>query len=152
LYVANNRDNSISAYLIDSNSGALTAVSGSPFAAGTNPVGTAVDPTGRFLYVANNGSHNHGAGPLAGANVSAYTINASTGALTAVSGSPFAGPRPWGIAVDPTGRFLYVTNDATDNVSAYTISPGTGALTAVSGSPFAEGAGWGIAIATVTGP
>ena len=39
-----------------------------------------VTGAGKFVYVANHGT----------ANVSGYTINASTGALTAISGSPFS--------------------------------------------------------------
>jgi 6-phosphogluconolactonase len=66
------------------------AVAGSPFGAGTNPIAVAVDPTGKFAYVTNVGS----------ANVSAYAINATSGALTPVAGSPFAaGTNPVGIAV-----------------------------------------------------
>lgn len=44
------------------------------------PTSVAVDPSGKFAYVANNGS----------SDVSAFTINTATGALTAVVGSPFA--------------------------------------------------------------
>jgi 6-phosphogluconolactonase (cycloisomerase 2 family) len=48
-----------------------------------------VSPNGSFLYVANGGSN----------NVSAFTINSSTGVLAAVAGSPFsAGTTPSGIA------------------------------------------------------
>jgi DNA-binding beta-propeller fold protein YncE len=53
----------------------------------------AVDPTGKFAYVAN----------AFGNNVSAYSIGAN-GALTPVTGSPFAaGTAPFSVAVDPTG-------------------------------------------------
>ena len=73
-------------------------------------------------------------------NVSAYTINATTGALTPVPGSPFeAGLRPFSVVVDPTGKFAYVANYGSNNVSAYTINAATGALTPVPGSPFAAG-------------
>jgi len=41
--------------------------------------------------------------------------------------------------VDPTGKFVYVTNHFTNNVNGYTIDPTTGALTAITGSPFAAG-------------
>jgi 6-phosphogluconolactonase len=44
----------------------LTPVTGSPFAAGHNPVSVAVEPTGKYPYVA-NGNDN---------NVSAYSIAA----------------------------------------------------------------------------
>jgi DNA-binding beta-propeller fold protein YncE len=94
--------------------------------------------TRHFLYITNNGSN----------NVSAYMINPSTGALTAVTGSLFpVGTSPIGIAVHPTGKYLYVANTYSDSVSAFTINPITGALKELSGSPFAGAAGpEGIAI------
>ncbi len=56
--------------------------------AGTAPSGITIEPNGQFLYVANGNSD----------NVSAYTI-LGTGALTALSGSPFpAENTPVGIA------------------------------------------------------
>src|SRR5690348_15242045 len=51
-YVANKGSNNVSAFTIDPRTGALTAV-GSPAAAGTSPLSVAVDPTGKFAYVAN---------------------------------------------------------------------------------------------------
>ena len=48
-YVANNGDNTVSAYTIDSSTGALRAVAGSPFAAGRGPGSMTVDPSGRFV-------------------------------------------------------------------------------------------------------
>src|SRR5450631_400176 len=77
-----------------------------------------------FAYVANNGG-----------GVSAYTINAGTGALTPMAGSPFAaGTSPTSVTVSPNGAFAYVANANSANVSAYTINGGTGALTPVAGS------------------
>ena len=90
----------------------------------------AVDPKGKFAYVANAGGYQ---------GVSAYTINATSGALTPVAGSPFAAGWPRGVAVDPKGKFAYVTNYYSDNVSAYTINASSGALTQLAGSPFAAG-------------
>ncbi len=46
-------DSGVSAYTIDATSGALKPVAGSPFAAGSGPISIAVDPTGKFAYVAN---------------------------------------------------------------------------------------------------
>ena len=58
-------------------------LSGSPFASnGTTPTALTVDPNGQFLYVANSGSN----------SVSAYSIDAATGALTAVGLPTAAGP------------------------------------------------------------
>jgi DNA-binding beta-propeller fold protein YncE len=129
-YVTNwGTSNNVSAYSIGAN-GALTPVPGSPFAAGRGPFSVAVDPTGKFAYVANLVDH----------NVSAYRIG-TNGALTSVTGSPFAAGRaPHSVAVDPTGKFAYVANLIDNNVSAYRIGA-DGALTQLTTSPFAAGAG-----------
>ena len=54
-YVVNQVSNSVSAYRIGEN-GALAPVPGSPFATGTLPLSVAVDPLGKFVYVANGDS------------------------------------------------------------------------------------------------
>jgi 6-phosphogluconolactonase len=141
-YVVNTGDNTVSAYTINSATGALRAVAGSPFAAGENDSSVTVDPSGRFVYVTNvciSSADCSG-------TVLAYTINRSTGALSKISGSPFAaGSDPFSVTVDPTGRFAYVANVCSDcsagSISAYTISSSTGALHPVAGSPFAAGQG-----------
>ena len=87
-----------------------------------------VDPTGQFAYVTG-----HQFGP---AGISAFTIDATTGSLTPVPGSPFpTGALTGAPVVDPTGRFLYVTSALGDQLWAYAIDA-TGALTPVPGSPF----------------
>ena len=86
----------------------------------------AVHPSGKFVYVANR----TGAFYL----VSAYIVNAATGALTSVAGSPFAVDGV-GITVDPSGRFAYVERPGV--VSVYAIDAVTGALTAIPGAQFA---------------
>jgi 6-phosphogluconolactonase (cycloisomerase 2 family) len=140
-YVANNLSFNVSGYRIDPTTGTLTAIGGSPFAAGLLPTSVAVDPTGKFAYVTNEMS----------SDVSGYTIDPTTGALTAISGSPFlsggSGSRPFSIAVGPTGKFAYVANNSPGNVSAYTINPTTGALTPISGSPFPAGGAGSFSVA-----
>jgi 6-phosphogluconolactonase len=79
-YVVDANDRSVSGYTIDSSTGALKTITGSPFAAGSRPFFVAVDPSGKFVYVANKN----------GNNVSGYTIDSSTGVLKAITGSPFA--------------------------------------------------------------
>src|SRR5258708_17186658 len=109
----------------------LAPVPGSPFRARHLPHSVAVDPTGKFAYVANAGEF----GTFRG-SVSAYSIGAN-GALTPVPGSPFeAGLASHSVAVDPTGKFAYVVNAFADTVSAFSIGT-CGALTPLSGSPFA---------------
>ena len=102
---------------------ALTLLLGLPFAFANHAF---ADPTPKFAYVVNAciSTSDCSAG-----NVSAYTINSSTGALRAVAGSPFAaGGGPYSVTVDPSGRFAYVANSGDDTVSAYTINSSTGAL------------------------
>ncbi len=139
-YVANQNSNNVSAYSVDATTGALTAIAGSPFAAGANPsvVNIRSSATGFFAYVANQNSN----------NVSAYSVDATTGALLYGHRwrSPFAvtAPIPSGIAVRtpcPHWEIAYVVNTGSNNVSAYAVNTTTGALTAMAGSPFATGTG-----------
>ncbi|MGC2408266.1 MAG: beta-propeller fold lactonase family protein [Candidatus Cybelea sp.] len=92
----------------------------------------AIDPTDKFVYVTNDGTSSN--------NVSAYTVDATSGALTPVVGSPFgAGTGPVGVAVDPKGKFVYEANAQSNNIYGYSIDARSGALTPVAGSPFAAG-------------
>ena len=61
---------------------------------------------GEFVYVANSAYFGYSDG-----SVSAFTINATSGTLTPVFGSPFpAHVYPFDVVVDPKGKFVYVTN------------------------------------------
>jgi len=89
---------SVAGYTIDTVTGSLTAVPGSPFVGGPVPVGVTVDLAGRFVFTANQGSYltNYSG------TVSAYAVDANTGALTPVPGSPFAaGLEPTSVATAP---------------------------------------------------
>jgi 6-phosphogluconolactonase len=113
-------------------SGALTPLASSPFAASSLPDQINIDPSGSFVFVANR------------EDAWVYSLNSSTGALTATSQNRTMG---FGIAgqllssgssaLTFTPKALYVTNTGSNNVSQFTITPSTGALTA--GSPVAAG-------------
>jgi 6-phosphogluconolactonase len=93
--------------------GALTALPGSPFAAGIKPSGLASDSGGKYLYVTD----------ASGNNVLAYTIG--TGALTTMAGSPFkAGTAPSAIVVDQKYNFAYVANATDSTITAYSMNNG----------------------------
>jgi 6-phosphogluconolactonase len=102
-----------------------------------------------FVYVANDAS--------AGGGVSAFHINgadarfilgaqvdASSGSLTEINGSPFAAssqPLAMVTAISSAAiRFAYVAH-ATGAISGYAIDPRTGALIPIAGSPFPVAAG-----------
>jgi 6-phosphogluconolactonase len=98
VYILNRGSSSISAFTQDGVTGDLTEIAGSPWSTGAPPEGAnriSVHPNGRFVYVANGGAN----------NIAAFEINANTGALSAVPGSPFvAGTHPNYVTIDGTAR------------------------------------------------
>jgi 6-phosphogluconolactonase len=92
----------IDQYAIDFQSGALSSI-GTPVAAGTNPVRLVADPTGKFIYVVNQGS-------ITVPGSSSVQEFAVQGDGTLVSKNTYAtGTSPTAVAIDPQGKFLYVT-------------------------------------------
>lgn len=136
VFVANPFDStngSVAAFTINPATGALTAVAGSPFLSGGpdfGPTALALDPSGNFLYVANQGTPPPAATPV-GAGISTYSI-AGNGVLTAdsVVGSPFSTGgvqnSPDALVIDPAGPYLYAaSNDApTGTVEGFSIAAG----------------------------
>jgi DNA-binding beta-propeller fold protein YncE len=73
--------------------------------------------------------------------VHAFSMTSANGAVAEVPGSPFnAGLLPNQLIVDPTGRFVFVTNQESEDITAFAIDPATGALPQLPGSPFLIGA------------
>jgi 6-phosphogluconolactonase (cycloisomerase 2 family) len=88
-------DNHIYVFAIDQVTGAISQVSGSPFVTVSAPFGLIVSPNGKFVYTFNE-NPTGALDPLEG-----YAIDSVTGALTAVTGSPFTSLLPF----PATGRF-----------------------------------------------
>ncbi len=112
---------------------------GSPFPTGTSPGPPTVDPLCRFLFVTNSSD---GSATPNGGIVYAYRVDASTGSLSPVSGSPFSVGDSTSIfrsaTIDATGNFLYLPNPGSQVVSGFSIGP-TGILGPLTGSPFTAG-------------
>jgi 6-phosphogluconolactonase (cycloisomerase 2 family) len=127
-YVAND-DSTILTYLIDLLNGGFTEKGTTT--AGAFPSSIAVDPSGKFTYVANTNDN----------TISTYTIDSSSGELNSTCGisplCPSTGKYPIAVTVDPSGKFAYVVNEGDGTISAYSIGSG-GALTAI-GSPVSTG-------------
>jgi 6-phosphogluconolactonase len=133
----------VSAFSINTLTGVLAPVPGSPFATGGLSVGgggisLAVTPDDQFLIATNNAS----------GNITVFGI-AVNGSLAPVPGSPFpagAGGLMDGIKVTPDGKFLAVARSfgvlGPGPVSVFGITA-TGGLVPVSGSPFATSANAG---------
>lgn len=137
LYVANQIDNTVASYSVDS-SGALTEILQRQNV-GTNPSGLIVvvgpntnNPQGEFLYVANSGSNNVSSFAICDQAVSSCTNpNQPDGSLTAVSGSPFStGTGPLAMVTTSDGRFLFVGNAQSNEISQFKVTLGTGVLVA----------------------
>jgi Lactonase, 7-bladed beta-propeller len=65
VYTADESTHMISAFVLNPTTGALTPVPGSPFNERLDPYALAVDPAGKFLFVANNST----------SDVSVFAIN-----------------------------------------------------------------------------
>lgn len=131
----------VSIYTVNSCSGSFT-----PTAAGSVPTGTSeqelapesmvVDPQGRFVYVANLVSNS-----ADDATISMYTIDPGTGALAPTSPATVrTGYFPQGIAISPSGKFVYTANSEDNTISMFTVNASTGVLTPL--TPAIVAAGW----------
>ena len=127
LFASNTVSNDVSAFTIDTSTGALTLVPGSPFpmVGFGDGLGIAVAPTpnGMFLMAANGGS------------VTVYSV-ASGCALTAIAGNPFPTlSTSNGIKVSANGSFLAVAETfPSSQIEMFTIAS-SGSLTSVGGFP-----------------
>jgi len=122
------------AFSIDQTNGALTELSGSPFALGVSVLQG--DPSGKILLgIADN------TGTSGDKHISVFSINQTTGAPTAVAGSPFATVSvPFALAMQPGGSLVYASmadsNGITTALEGYKLDATSGALTSLTGSPF----------------
>ncbi len=116
-------------YGVNAATGALSPAGSISPVSGGGGISLAMDPGGRFLYAPNY----QWADPT---YVSAFALNAATGAPAEVTGSPFQadGGAGWAV-VEPAGRYAYVANLASSTVAAYSINQATGALTRIASYP-----------------
>ena len=129
----NTTNNLIYGYSVNETTGALVLLGGFPVATGSTGGSSqlaeriAIDRTNNRLFVINANSF----------TVSAYSINPTTGALTALPFSPISlGSGGWHtIAVHPTGSPLVIGDGgSTPSVKSYTITATT--ATEAAGSPY----------------
>jgi len=130
--------NLVSALYVNATSGISGTVAGSTVAAGQYPGTFLFDRTGQFLYAINMGFTGSASVLVTGpGSISAYAINATSGALTPAPGSPFAtgGSYPYDAAIDAGNRYLLSTNSVSRTVAMFTLNAANGALTHAPGSP-----------------
>jgi 6-phosphogluconolactonase (cycloisomerase 2 family) len=124
VYATNTTTDNVSVFSISMDC-RLTAVPGSPFDAGSSPVGVEPDPSGAHLYVSNFDSH----------DITVYSI-AGDGSLTPIAGSPFpAATTPLDLKFNPDGSLLFVSQTSISAVGVYDILP-AGGISPLVASPF----------------
>ena len=112
----------IESFKLDASSGAASSAGAAKDPAG--PAYLAIEPSGRFLY----------ATQLASGGVRGYSINAQSGELTELTGSPFGITLVFrgAIVCHPAGTFVYTSGGG---VNGFSIEA-NGALKPLTGSPF----------------
>ncbi len=116
LYVPNKRGASISAFTINGD-GTLTSIG--PVTTGSGATFLQIDVNGKYAYASAGNATSNG--------LYGYAIDPTTGALTALTGSPYAtGANPLFVTIDPSGLYAYTANYGSANVSGFKIDPTTG--------------------------
>jgi 6-phosphogluconolactonase (cycloisomerase 2 family) len=122
-YAPNQIGTSVSAFTINTTTGALSPIVGSPYTTLFGPSSIAFDPQGAFVYVACWG------GPSNSGGLHAFAINSSSGALNQIVGSPYHTAYSWAIAMNRSGKILYEMQvNSTSELRTYTVGA-TGGLT-----------------------
>jgi 6-phosphogluconolactonase (cycloisomerase 2 family) len=125
LYSTDYTGGKVHGYLVNPSTGVITPTGQNPPWAHWGPTRVASDKGGYRLYVINWGSK----------DIDAYFIYRNDGYIYQVPGSPFAiGNNPTGVAVAPSGKFVYVT--AMNNYVYGFAVQSNGSLKPVAGSPF----------------
>ncbi len=111
------------------------------------PLGVAVDPCNRFVYVTDSLTDKVSAYTICNGSVtqSSTCLQPPDGSLVPVVGSPFslAGSpiNPGPLVVDPYGNYVYVLGTGSNTINLLKISPVTGSLAALSPATVATGRG-----------
>jgi 6-phosphogluconolactonase len=106
----------VSSYHVDSESGTISAVAGSPVSSqGVNPVAEVASPNGQYLYIANHDSN----------GIAQFTIG-TDGQLSFGHSYSTPGSEPIALAINTTGTLLFVIDYYGPGFSDTT--PGPGAL------------------------
>jgi len=115
-------DQSVHVFSIDAKTGAPTEVAGSPFPTVSTPFALAINPSGNFVYPSVADSND------VITSLEGYQLNASSGALTPLSGSPFTTlPVVAYCQFEQTGLAAFCLNAS--GFSVLGVSTSTGGLT-----------------------
>ncbi|MFN7937763.1 MAG: lactonase family protein [Bryobacteraceae bacterium] len=128
LYAVNETSpGAVSAFAVDPLSGALTHMVTRP-SLGDRPVHLSVDPTGRFVLVANDGGSIAIFPVLSDGSLGEATDSIVHQGATGPNKQRQDAPHPQQIQTDPTGRYALVTDLGLDKIFVYQINTASGTL------------------------
>jgi 6-phosphogluconolactonase len=138
VYATSSATGGVSAFAVDYQSGILNQVTGSPFASNLkNPISSIASPDGKHLYEIGGDQDNA---------IQVWSIG-SDGKIYGSATPNISGAAPTGAAMDPSGKFLYVTyryqigfgpnNDGPGGITVFTLGS-DGNVTATANVPLGE--------------
>ena len=130
LFVANATSGDVTAYRIDDLTGALDDGGATPIAAGTTPAAIAVHPHRDLVYVANFDS----------SDIQIYSIQGDGSLVDLGLDKDLLAGQPTQMAVDPAGRFVFLTLEAFDIIASYRVNQDE-SLSAAGSVPIGENPG-----------
>ena len=120
-YAANLIDNTISQFVLNQATGAITAQTSPTLATPLNPRGAVQHVSGRFLYTTLAGSPGVGGDFIGQLNIN--PVNRSLGFMSASTVA--VGTDPFAIASSPTGQYVAVSNQIDGTVEIYLVNTNT---------------------------
>lgn len=123
VYLINELDSIVTAFLRDEESGELTRIQNvstlpSDFDGNSSTAEIKVSPSGKYVYGSNRGHD----------SIVIYEVDQNTGELSYVDHESTRGQAPRHFTIDPTGSFLLVANQDSDNIVVFEIDEKTGEL------------------------
>jgi 6-phosphogluconolactonase len=124
LYVTDNGGNNLLTYSISG--GVPTQVASATVATGGQPRGMAIDPSGKFLFVANYEG-----------TIGEYILSNGLPTLSTTAPSTASGSGTTCVSVEPTqGNYIYASGSLSNTITGYQIIPSDGSLKPIVNSPY----------------
>lgn len=122
-YVINELGNTVTTFEYDANKGTLNPVQfistlPEKFEGKSYTAEVVAHPSGKFIYGSNRGHD----------SIAIFTVDASSGKLTAAGHQPTGGKTPRNFAIDPTGTYLLAENQGSDSIVVFRVDLQTGLL------------------------
>jgi len=141
IYTTNFADNNISGFSLNPGSGKAAEVPGSPFRSGVGPASITHSPDGRFVYAVMSSQFLGRPCGFNNGELISYSVNPRTGALTLIDDVVLSGVCSTGVAIDPTGNFVYAASFPLEGLKTGIIDgyqTSNGHLIPLPGTPFAS--------------